>query len=71
MNNNPVFLARYFQYKVEIFFKEIVFDGPLGKAKYYTIHIEFQERGSAHAHSFIFIFDAPIVEYEAAYLEFT
>ena len=29
-NNNQVLVARHFQYKVEVLFKEIVLDGPLG-----------------------------------------
>ena len=44
-------VARDFQYKVEVFCKEIIFDGPLGKTKYYAIHIDYQERGSPHVHS--------------------
>ena len=51
LNNNPVLVAKHFQYKVELFFKEIIVDGPLGKTKNYAIHIEFQERGSPHVHS--------------------
>ena len=47
-NNNPVIAARHFQYRVEVFFKEIILDGPFGKTKYYTIHFEFQEKGSPH-----------------------
>ena len=31
LNNNPVFVARHFQYKVEVLFKEITLDDPLGK----------------------------------------
>ena len=31
LNKNPVLVARDFQYRVEIFFKVIVLDGPLGK----------------------------------------
>ena len=27
LNNNPVLVARHFQYKVEVFFKEIILDG--------------------------------------------
>ena len=30
LNDNPVLVARHFQYKVQVFFKEIVLDGPLG-----------------------------------------
>ena len=31
LNGNPVIVARHFQYRVELFFKMIVLDGPLGK----------------------------------------
>ena len=34
LNNNPVLVARHFQYKVEVFFKDIIIEGPLGKAKH-------------------------------------
>ena len=63
-------MARHFRYKVEVFFNEIILDGPLGKTKYYSICIEFQERSSPHIHSFIWIFNAPSIENEAAYIEF-
>ena len=53
LNNNPVLVARHVQYKVEVFVKEIILDGPLEKTKYYTIRIEFQERVSPHVYSFI------------------
>ena len=69
LNNNPALVARHFQYKVEVF-KEITLDGPLGKTKYYAIRIEFQERGSPHVYSFIWIFSAPNIENGAAYIEF-
>ena len=59
MNKNPVVVARDFQYRVEIFFKMIVLDGPLGKTSYYAIYVEFQVRGSPHIHSFIWILNAP------------
>ena len=44
MNNNPVLVVGHFKYLVEIFFKDIVLDGPLGKTKYYALCIEIQER---------------------------
>ena len=69
-NNNPVLVARHFQYKLELFFKEIILDGSLGRAKYYAIRIEFQERGSPHVHSFIWIFSAPNIQNKAAYVDF-
>ena len=42
----------------------------IGETKYYAIAIEFQERVSPHAHSFIWIFNAPNIENQAAYIEF-
>ena len=41
LSSNPVLVARHFQYRVEVFFKEIVIDGPFGKTKYYAICVEF------------------------------
>ena len=70
LNNNPVLVARHFQYKVEVFFKDIILDGPLGKTKCYTIRIEFQERGSPHVHSFIWILSPPNIRDETAYINF-
>ena len=32
-NDNPVFVARHFQYKLLVSFKEIVLERPLGKSK--------------------------------------
>ena len=57
LNKNPVTVARYFQYKVEVLFREIILlsTGLLGKVKYYTICIEFQLRGCPHIHSFLWI----------------
>ena len=42
LNLNPVVLARHFQYRVEVFFKVIIIDGPLGKVKYHAVRVEFQ-----------------------------
>ena len=63
-------MARHFQYKVEVFFKDIILDGPLSKTKYYAVRTEFQERGSSHVHSYIWIFNAPNIENKAAYIDF-
>ena len=61
LNLNPVVLARYFQYRFEIFFKVIVVYGPLDKVKYHAIRVEFQVRGSPHIYSFLWVPDAPIL----------
>ena len=67
LNLNPVVLARHFQYRVEIFFKVIIINGPLGKVKYHAIRVEFQVRGSPHIHSFLWIIDAPILTKDNIY----
>ena len=59
LNSNPVLLARHFQYRVELFFRLIVVNGPLGKVNYYAIRVEFQVRGSPHIHSFLWVLGAP------------
>ena len=59
LNLNPVLLSRHFQYRVEVFFKEIVVNGPLEKVTYYAIRVEFQVRGSSHIHSFLWVLNAP------------
>ena len=61
LNSNAVLLARHFQHRVEIFFKEILIirDGPLGIVKYYAIRAKFQFRGSKHIHSFLWALSAP------------
>ena len=40
-NDNPVFVARNFQYKFQVSFKEIVLERLLVKAKFYALCIEF------------------------------
>ena len=51
-------MARHFQYKIELIFREIILDGPLGETKY-VIRIKFKGRGSPHIYSFIWVFNAP------------
>ena len=59
LNKNPVLVAKHFQYRVNIFLKLFVVDGPLAKTKYYAIRVELQVRGSPHITSFIWISNAP------------
>ena len=70
LSNNPVLVARHFQYKIEVFFKKIIIDGPLGKTKYYAKCTEFQERSGPHVHSFMWILNGPKIQNEAAYIKF-
>jgi len=60
LNNNPVLVARHFQYQVENFFLQLLMKSNLlGKVLYYSIRVEYQLRGSPHIHSFLWIKDPP------------
>ncbi|XP_066911767.1 uncharacterized protein [Clytia hemisphaerica] len=65
LNSNPVLLVRHFQYRVEVFYKEIVINGPLGKVKFHVIRIEFQFRGSPHAHCLLWVENMPVLTLES------
>ena len=58
---NPVTAARHFQYRLNTFFNKFLKSTakPLGEIVDYAIRIEFQARGSPHAHTVIWIKDAP------------
>ena len=57
LNSNLVVVAKHFQYRLERLLKDILLSdsNPVGKAIYHAIRIEFQFRGSPHAHCFIWI----------------
>ena len=58
---NPVTAARHFQYRLNTFFNEFLKSTakPLGEIVDHAIRIEFQARGSPHAHTVIWVKDAP------------
>ena len=57
LSSNPVVVAKHFQYRLECLFRDILFsdNNPVGKVLYYAIRIEFQFRGSPHAHCFLWV----------------
>ena len=61
MRQNPVTVARHFQYHLNTFFQVFLKNSahPLGELVDYAIRIEFQARGSPHAHTILCIKDAP------------
>ena len=61
LNSNPVLAARHFHYRVEVFFKEIIIDGPLGKTTYYAIGVEIQVRGLLPVQCFLWILNTPVL----------
>ena len=54
--------CRHLKYRVEVFFKEIIIDGPLGKVKYYEIRVEFQFRGSPYIQSILWVIDTAVLK---------
>ena len=48
LNKNPVLVTRHIQYKVEVFFEEIILDD---ETKYNATRITFQERSHPHVNS--------------------
>ena len=62
LNSNPVVLVRQYQYRKELFFKEVIMDGQLGKITYYALRVEFTFRGSPHDHCLLWAKDVPKLE---------
>ena len=62
---NPVTPARMFQYRLDAFVITFLKSSaqPIGEVIEYVICIEFQARGSPHAHTLIWIKDAPKLGY--------
>ena len=61
LRRNPVTAARHFQYCLNEFFQNFLKSPaePLGEIVGYAIRIEFQARGPPHAHTVLWIKDAP------------
>ena len=61
LRHNPVTAARHFHYRLNVFFQQFLKSAakPLGDIADYAIRIEFQARGSPHAHCVIWVKDAP------------
>ena len=65
LRSNPVTAARMFQYRLETFVTTFLKSNaePIGCVEEYVIWIEFQARGSPHAHTLFWIKDAPKLGY--------
>ena len=55
---------------MQVSFKKIILNGPLGKTKHYALCVEFQERESPHVHAFVWILDSPKISDETKYKYF-
>ena len=67
LRSNPVTAARHFHYRLELLFNDILKSKarPLGELMDYVIRIEFQARGSPHAHTLLWIKDAPKLDVQS------
>ena len=61
LRSNPVTAARHFQYRLDLFLKHVILGKaqPIGPVVHFFYRIEFQQRGSPHAHGVVWIKDAP------------
>ena len=62
LNENPVICARHFMYRLRALLRLIILNAnasPLGKVEDYFIRIEFQLRGSPHAHILLLVENVP------------
>ena len=61
LRSNPVTASRQFKHRLDQFFREFIGRkaNPIGELQDYMIRIEFQARGSPHAHTILWIKDAP------------
>lgn len=64
LRSNPVTAARHFQRRLDSFFTVVLRSPPhpLGIVSDYVVRIEFQARGSPHAHCILWVKDAPKVD---------
>ena len=61
IRRNPVAAARHFQYRLNCLFTDFLKTDahPLGEVEDYAIRVEFQLRGSPHAHCVLWVKDGP------------
>ena len=67
LRKNPVTAVRHFQYRLETFVKHVLQSTakPLGEVVDYAIRIEFQARGSPHAHTLLWVKNAPQIDVQS------
>ena len=67
LQQNPITGVCMFQHRVESFFSQYLLNDahPLGHITDYVIKIEFQMRGSPHAHCLLWVKDAPKINQHA------
>ena len=61
LRSNPITVARMFQYRLDTFVITFLKSSlkPIGEVVEYVIQVEFQAKGSSHAHTLVWIKDVP------------
>lgn len=61
IKSDPVTCARNFEHMVQLFLRDIIKSQlkPIGEVDDFFYRVEFQQRGSPHIHSLIWVKDAP------------
>ena len=64
LRTNPVTAARHFDHRLQMFMNTLILGNshPIGHIQDYKYRIEFQQRGSPHAHMLIWVKNAPQVK---------
>ena len=67
LRQNPITGVCMFQHRLQSFFSQYLLDDahPLGHITHYVIKIEFQMRGSPHAHCLLWVKDAPKINQDS------
>ena len=66
LHQNPATGVRMFQHRIQSLFTQYLLSDahPLGEITDYVIKIEFQMRGSPHAHCLLWVKDAPKIDHD-------
>ena len=64
LRRNPVTAAKLFDFRWHCFLREVLMSvcNPIGKITDYYYPVEFQQRGSPHIHSLLWVQDAPVID---------
>ena len=65
LKENPITAVRIFHHRVHAFFTHVICKHPTLKVSDYIIKIEFQARGSPHAHCILWVDGAPRINVDA------
>ena len=65
LKQNPITAVRIFDHRLNAFFQNVILHHPSLKVLDYVIKIEFQARGSPHAHCILWVENAPHIDIDS------